>query len=257
MFRVNGESVLASPLAAGPWDLSMQHGSAPSSLAIWAAERMETAVPMQVARLTVDLMRPVPIGELELKTEVLRAGRKIQLCGVRLLAKGVEVVRASVLKIRRTETPLPGDAGAVPPLDLQLPDACEPMDPEGGIGNPFITGLSARTARGGFRQPGPGAVWFRVDRTIVEGSPVSQAMRAAIASDFSNGVSSVLDFRHWTFINGDLTVSLAREPVGDWILLNAQTWLGPDGAGIAAARLGDVTGYFGRAVQSLVVEPRG
>ena len=54
----------------------------------------------------------------------------------------------------------------------------------------------------------------------------------------------------------DLTVSLSRAPVGDWILLNAETWVGPHGAGIAAGRLGDSKGYFGRAVQSLVIEKR-
>ena len=81
-------------------------------------------------------------------------------------------------------------------------------------------------------------------------------MAGAIAADFCNGASAVLDFRHWTFINGDLTISLARDPVDDWILLDAETWIGPAGAGIAAARLADERGYFGRAAQSLVIEKR-
>jgi acyl-coenzyme A thioesterase PaaI-like protein len=34
---------------------------------------------MRVARVTVDLMRPVPLKPLTLETEVLREGRKIQL----------------------------------------------------------------------------------------------------------------------------------------------------------------------------------
>ena len=76
-----------------------------------------------------------------------------------------------------------------------------------------------------------------------------------MVADFCNGVSTVLDLRTWTFINGDLTISLARLPVGDWILLDAQTWLGDHGAGIAFAKLGDSRGYFGRAIQSLVIEP--
>ena len=42
----------------------------------------------------------------------------------------------------------------------------------------------------------------------------------------------------WTFINADLTVSMARPPVGEWILLDAESWIGPDGAGLAMARLG-------------------
>ena len=104
--------------------------------------------------------------------------------------------------------------------------------------------------------PGPGAIWYRVDRPIVEGAAVSQAMRAMVAADFCNGTSPVLDFRQWTFLNADLTVNLAREPVGEWILLDAESWIGPDGAGLSMARLADIRGYFGRAIQSLVIEKR-
>ena len=101
-----------------------------------------------------------------------------------------------------------------------------------------------------------GAIWFRFNRTFVAGHANSAAMRAVAVGDFSNGISSVLDFTKWTFINADLSVSLARNPEGDWILLNAQTWLGNDGGGMAAARLADARGYFGRVVQNLVVEKR-
>jgi hypothetical protein len=48
----------------------------------------------------------------------------------------------------------------------------------------------------------------------------------------------------------------ARQPVGEWILVDGETWIGPEGAGLATARLADCSGYFGRAVQSLVIEKR-
>jgi hypothetical protein len=85
---------------------------------------------------------------------------------------------------------------------------------------------------------------------------VSQAVRAVVAADFCNGTSAALDFRQWIFLNAVLTVSMAREPVGEWILLDAESWIGPDGAGLSMARLADTRGYFGRAVQSLVIEKR-
>ena len=59
-----------------------------------------------------------------------------------------------------------------------------------------------------------------------------------------------------SFLNADLTVNFSREPDGDWILLDAESWIGPDGAGLAMARLADARGYFGRAIQSLVIEKR-
>jgi len=74
IFRVDGNRVLTSPDAAGPWDPGMQHGSAPASLVVWAAEAIPTPVPMRIARVTIDLMRPVPVAPLTLETEVLREG---------------------------------------------------------------------------------------------------------------------------------------------------------------------------------------
>lgn len=254
IFRIDGNRAVTSPDAAGPWDPRMQHGSAPASLVVWAAERIPTPVPMQIARVTIDLMRPVPVAPLTIETEVLREGRKIQLCAVRLFADGVIVVQASVLKSKTQIQPLPPE---VADLAVELPGPDQSREQEVNFANsPFVKVISMRAARGRFGVPGPGAIWFRVNQDLIEGSPVSQAMRAVVASDFCNGTSSLLDFNAWTFINADLTVSLARQPVGEWILLDAESWVGPDGAGLAMARLADVRGYFGRAVQSLVIEKR-
>jgi hypothetical protein len=254
IYRVDGKRAETSPDAAGPWDASMQHGSAPAALVTWAAEAIPSSAPMQIVRVTIDLMRPVPVAPLTIETEVLRQGRKIQLCAVKLLADNVVVVRATVLKVRADSLPLPSDI-ADAAIDVPPSDQGTPMEPPFSR-TPFVTGLSVSVVRGGFLKPGPGAIWYRIDRPIVEGAAVSQMIRAVVAADFCNGTSSMLDFDTWTFLNADLTVSLARAPVGDWILLNAETWIGPDGAGIATGRLGDSKGYFGRAVQSLVIEKR-
>lgn len=252
VFRVENDRVVTREHAAGPWDPTMQHGGAPSSLVVWAAERIPTPQPMQIARVTVDLMRPVPVAPLTIETDVVRDGRKIQLCAIRLLANGVEVVRASVLKVRAQPVTLP-DVVAEMPIDVPLQDAgCE----EPQVSNNFLGSVTLRAVKGGFLKPGPAAIWFRANRPMVEGAPNSQVMRTVLAADCTNGVSSVLDFTKWTFLNADLTVSFAREPVGEWILLNSEMTLGRDGAGLAVSRLGDMHGYFGRAVQSLVVEPR-
>jgi hypothetical protein len=254
IYRVEGAAVETSAAAGGPWNPKLQHGAAPSSLICWAIERLPAPVPMRVARLTVDLMRPVPVAPLTIETKVLREGRKIQLVEVRLLADGAEVVRASALRIRALAQEMPA-AATSPPLDLALPEHCRPPDIFAKE-TPFLAGIEMRVARGAFRIPGPASVWYRATRPIVDGAALSPLMRAAIAADFCNGTSSVLDLNAWTFINADLTLSLGREPVGEWILLDAETWVGPDSVGIAAARLADTRGYFGRAVQSVIFEKR-
>jgi hypothetical protein len=254
IYRVDGNHVITSPHAAGPWNPHMQHGSAPSALVTWLAEQMPTASPMQVSRVTVDLMRPVPVAPLSFETEVLREGRKIQLVGIRLRSNGTVVVNATVLKIRAETQPLPAEIKDAP-VTVPMPDhdgLTEPKDHS----SPFVAGVSIRVVHGGFLTLGPGAIWYRANRTIIEGEPISPVMRAMIAADFSNGSSAVLSFKDWTFLNADLTVNLARPPVGDWVLLDSESWIGPDGCGIAASKLADVNGYFGRAAQSLVIERR-
>ena len=255
LYRVEQDTAFATEFTAGPWDRGLQHGGAPTALISWIAERIPTREPMQVVRITVDLLRPVPIAPLQFRAEVVREGRKIQLCAVTLLQEDVVVVRATVLKVRRAELTLPPTA-VEEPVVLPGPDSGHDPDVPNANPNAFIRGMSMRVVRGNFRQPGPAAIWFRAERPLFAEATPSPLQRVAMVADFCNGVSTVLEWGRWTFINGDLTISLARMPIGDWILLDAQTWLGDDGSGIAFAKLGDRRGYFGRAVQSLVIEPR-
>src|SRR6476469_9561470 len=129
IYRVDGNRVVTSLHAAGPWDPRMQHGSAPASLVVWAAEAVPTPVPMRIARVTIDLMRPVPVAPLTLETEILREGRKIQLCAVRLSAGDVVVVASSVLKIRAQALTLPADV-ADQPAGFPGPDQCRVETPD-------------------------------------------------------------------------------------------------------------------------------
>jgi len=255
IYRVDGQHADTRKHAGGPWDHGMQHGAAPSALMLWAAENLDTRAPMRIARVSVDLLRPVPVTPLRYEAAVIREGRKIQLCGVRLLAKDTEVARATVLKLRVAPQDLPMDT-AEPAMTLPLPEECPALEDTRASSTPFITGMSIRNARGSFLQPGPGAVWFRADRPVVEGAPITPAMRAMIASDFCNAVSVPLSFSEWTFINADLTMHLVRYPEGEWVILDGTTWMGPDGIAIAFARLGDAHGYFGRAIQSVLIERR-
>jgi hypothetical protein len=69
-------------------------------------------------------------------------------------------------------------------------------------------------------------------------------------------VSSRLDIDRWLFINTDLTLHLHRQPTGEWFALDAETVIGPTGAGSTGSVLHDVTGPVGRGAQSLLVRPR-
>jgi hypothetical protein len=250
-YVVDGEIARTTAHAAGPWHPGLQHGGAPASLVVWAAERVPAAAPMRVARLTVELLRPVPVAPLAMQVATLREGRKIQLVEVRLLHEGKEVVRGTVLKLRTTAMPLPRGP-ILPPLAAPPPVGVA-ADPDFNFGFAAAFNLRRLTERG---KLGPAQVWFRQHAPLVEGEPLTPAMRAAAVGDYSNGIATELPWDEWTFINADLTVSLAREPEGEWILSDAECWVGEDGTGLAMCRLTDERGTFGRAVQSLLLERR-
>ncbi len=110
---------------------------------------------------------------------------------------------------------------------------------------------------GAFDTPGPATVWVRLRVPVVGGHEPSPLQRVAAAADFGNGVSAVLDFARYSFINPDLTVSLSRPAVGVWVCLDAATHTGIPGVALAASTLFDTEGPIGQSVQSLLVEPRG
>ena len=115
--------------------------------------------------------------------------------------------------------------------------------------------METRVARGQFFN-GPCAIWFRLRHPLLEGELPSAYQRVAVAADSGNGISAILDFAKYSFVNSDLTINLLRRPRGEWICLDARTYLGPNGCGLAQSRLYDVDGLVGQATQSLSIRTR-
>lgn len=66
---------------------------------------------MRIARITYEILRPVPIGPLEITTSVLRAGRSTEVVEAALAPAGAApVMLARALRIRVAEEAVPGVA---------------------------------------------------------------------------------------------------------------------------------------------------
>lgn len=251
IFRTDGDLFVPTGHARGPWDPSMQHGGAPSALMVRAIEAL--APGFQLARLTVEFLGAVPLAPLRVRAELWRPGRRMQLARATLtMEDGREMCRASAVLLHHQEIDgLPESDGAVlPPPEGGREHAF------GGDGEAFHrTGMEMRWVRGSWDE-GPGQVWFRLAHPVVEGEQPSPAMRAAAAADFGNGVSRVLPFDGWLFINTDLTVQLHRPPRGEWVGLDARTVVQPGGVGLARSTLHDAAGAVGTGQQTLYVAPR-
>jgi hypothetical protein len=257
LYEPDGDRFLPTPLTTGPWDPGAQHGGAPSALLARSIERVEAPGPMQIARLTFELLRPVPLTPLIVETTVLRPGKKVQLVQASLLTgDGSEVVRATALRIRTVELPVPGSAQPDDPAPGRPEDGKVLQFPEQRHDGPSFHAVACdiRFVAGGFDRPGPGTAWIRLTVPVVAGEPSTPMMRLAAASDFGNGLSWSLPRGQWLFINPDLTVHVHRPPEGEWVCLRAVTHPGPEGVGFAESALYDQQGRLGRAVQSLLLD---
>lgn len=247
--------------ARGPWDAGSQHGGAPAALLVRAIERLENpdpVHPMLLARLTVEYLSAVPLAPIEVQATIVRPGKRLQLAEATVTAEGREVCRARAVRLRREPVPVP--AGAVPGPRIPPPDGLAPEtmprfhhdEPESFA----ATAMDMRFTTGRFAETGPGTAWFRLREALVDGETPSPVQRAVAAADFGNGIGAELPLATHLFVNTDLTVHLAREPVGEWIAVEAVTEHGPDGTALASSVLHDLHGPVGRAAQSLYVASR-
>jgi len=258
LFVSDGELFVPSELTRGPWAPDAQHGGAPAALLARCVEGFDGGAAMFVARLTIELLRPVPLTPLRVTTAFARPGKKVQLVAASLHAGDVEVVRALALRIRRAELPVPAEAlhRPAPPVG---PDhgsvSTAPWHRERAYVAFHSHAVEHRFVRGSFAEPGPATDWIRLRVPVVAGEAVAPLSRVAAAADFGNGVSWVLTrTAGYVFINPDLTIYVHRLPEGEWVCLEATTRPESHGVGLAESNLWDERGPIGRSLQSLLLD---
>ena len=73
---------------AGPWDPESQHAGPPAALLGRALELTDPREGTLLARVTYEILGPVPVAELEVESRVLRPGRTVELLEAELRAGG-------------------------------------------------------------------------------------------------------------------------------------------------------------------------
>ena len=248
----------ATGLTRGPWHPEHQHAGPPIALVARAIERAAAALELtHVARITANLLRPIPIAELKFEVQTEYAGRNAAHFSARLHAGSKEVARFTALAQRESALEIPPGLPGHP-----LPLAPRALDESPQERFPFSRKqigyaelIESRTAAGRMFR-GPSAVWFRLRYPLVAGEVPTPLQRVAVAADSGNGISAVLDFSRYLFVNSDLTINLLRQAQGEWVCIDARTLVGPGGGGLAEARIFDTLGLIGRATQSLQIRQR-
>lgn len=246
---------VATEHAIGPWSPVHLHAGPPTALIGRCIEHSLGGAPYEVARVTAELLRPVPLGRLRVVVGAPTGGKRVRRIEASLYAGDDKVERVVALLFHRHEVTLPTlpplRTSAIAPPD-DLPEAPFPFFLS-GVG--YHTAMEVRFARGGY-YAGDVAAWLRARVPLIAGEETSPLARVLTAADSGNGVSNVLPDADYLFINADLTVSLHRPLAGEWVCLEAYTAAEPHGYGLAQSRLHDTRGPIGHALQSLLVTAR-
>ncbi|HEX6361159.1 thioesterase family protein [Actinophytocola sp.] len=237
----------------GPWSPLTQHLGPPSALMVREMERLPARAPMVIARVTVEILGPVPVAELSVTASVDRPGRAVELLSASLSSDGRVVARARAWRIVRSDT---RQVAADVHERLAPPSSGRVLTrPEGWVSG-YLDIMEWRALSGSLAEPGPAVVWARQGVPLVGDEEPSGLQRLLTVADSGNGLSNRLDPRKWLFINTDLTVHVYREPVGEWVAMAAATAIGPEGVGTATTVLHDLDGPVGHGAQALLVRPQ-
>ena len=244
---------LATPSTAGPWSPDHQHAGPPAALLGRTLERCEPREGMILARLTYEILGPVPVGEVEVAARVVRPGRSVELLEGELRAGGRAAISVRAWRTRVAAVPeSAGDGGARPP---ERPDRATDA-PSGLDGFGYGRAVEMRFAAGDWHDLGPATVWTRLRVPVVADEAPTGLQRVLAVADSGNGVSAVLPLDRWLFINPELTLHVRREASGEWICLDAATAIAAGGTGLARSTLSDEAGAVAHGAQSLLVTPR-
>ncbi|MFG3281502.1 thioesterase family protein [Streptomyces sp. NPDC048111] len=240
---------------AGPWSPKTQHAGPPSALVGRALERHAVRAGSRIARVTVELLRPVPVADLGVSVRTVRAGGRVELLEGELTADGEPVLLARAWRMVASPdgTPALRHAPTAPPLPAPQPPAVM----TGAYLHGYVSAMEWRFEAGrSFDSPGPGTVWARQRIPLVAGEQDTALTRALTLADSSWAVGFELDHHTGLVINTDVTLALHRDPVGEWLCLRSETAASPAGSGLATGLMYDGSGDCGRVVQTLLVTER-
>lgn len=257
LYQRQGNLFTPTEAAGSPWHPGLLHGGSVSGLLGFVArEWLDSAPGFFVNRLTIDLLRPVPKAPLRVAVEPVRDGRRLKLVDIRIHAGEQLVCRASALAQRQGKVVLPDyaprpDAPPVGPHQLDASSVQEKLDARGVNLPPGLHSRVELREVTPWNQTGKGTSWVRIPVTIVEGVPLSPLTRAALVSDLGNGAGQLYLGNGVGSINADITLSLFRYPVSEWICFQSEAQMPETGIGVVHTRLYDEESAIGHVVQTV------
>ncbi len=259
IYRRDGDVYAPTRWAGSPWSVKSQHGGPVNALLTRAVAAAAADAGFVPARITIDLLGPVPMEPLRLRSGFVRRGRRMAVVEAALSAGERDVARAGAVLMAASpglprfssqeERPLPGPEG-LPRARMMSESRAGEMPPG------FHLSLELRPVPGA-----DSAAWLTSPLDLVEGEPTTPLLRAAAVSDLTFGLSfhtmsAASAAREVMLINTDTTLYFERLPEGEWFGFRHEIVADRDGIGLAEVSQYDRRGRYGRALQVLLANPR-
>ena len=247
-FAPDGDLLVPTRFAVGPWSDSMQHGRLFSGLGARAAEQDAAGSGLQVVRVTTELFRAAPMQPLSLRLRRVRDGRRIRLVSVEIDCAGrtVGLVHALLLA---TGQPSPGRFWTTPDWQVPPPEELERFEFKNGHDPWDLRYLPADV--GGRRR-----AWLRDVRPLVGDEVPSPIVRVASVADFASPLSSFTDTDDVEYINTDITLHVVRPPTDSWIGFDVRGRAAAGGLAVGHVDLFDREGPVGFSATSSMAQLR-
>ncbi len=259
LYEPHGDTFIPTAYTRGPWDPAHQHAGPPSALLARAIEAAAGIGEGQLARIALDILRPVPLEPLRVEVRTVRPGRRVEQleATMTLASDGTELMRARAWRLRADAVELPRGLGEPEPPPAGPEDLEVSPRPSFWTDDvAYFDALQWRFVHGDFEQPGRAACWTRMNVDLVAGEPATALEHLLVMGDAASGISAALAWSAWTFANVDFSVALERPPAGEWLGMDAVTRFGDRAAGICSAVTFDARGRVGTSTQALLVAPR-
>jgi|SRR5689334_9235172 len=245
--QTDQDRFLPTTFAQSHWGEDHLNGPALVGLAARALESAFGLPEFLPARLTVDLFKAARGVPTTTKVALVRDGRRVRNSECDLVQDGITVAKATLVQYRRSSAPRGEEWVATrefaPPPALDTTQRTYMGSDAGGWGGAIADHQNASRKR-------------FINRTIsaVDGEPNSPFVRAAMAAEGTSLVTN-LGTAGIGYINGDLTVALARLPLDDWIGVQADSHWVSEGIAVGASTLFDSAGAFGTGLITAVSNP--
>ena len=236
-----------TPFAGSHWGDDHLNGPAVVGLAAHNLESCCGSPDFMPSRLTVDLFRAARNVATSVNVRVVRDGRRVRSAECDVAQEGRLVARATLLQYRRSTAP-PGRLWSVPmtiPFPPRLHD---------GVQTAVDSDAGDWSRSPGDHQNDSRKRFYNSAIDIVSGQSNSPFIRAVMVAEATSLVTN-LGTKGIGYINGDLTVGLARLPVGEWIGVQADSHGAADGVAVGTATLFDRFGAFGSGMTTAVANP--